>query len=158
MDTIYEIVKYTDSYYIDIKVMLGNCFSNEYKLDLTENQLATIYTDIIYQFNNKILFLDLLLKKSIAKGFVIYQIDSPSSDWCEKEGWGFIREIYIADDIRKKGFGQKMVLHAESVLKSLEIPNIYITADENRDFWIKMGYQDTGEVCQRNGGYIFTKS
>jgi len=38
-------------------------------------------------------------------GFVNYQIDTLDSDWCEREGWGFIREIYVDKTLRGKGLG-----------------------------------------------------
>ncbi|MCL2063069.1 MAG: GNAT family N-acetyltransferase [Candidatus Cloacimonetes bacterium] len=157
MENSLEIIKFTESYYIDIKKMLNKCFSNEYYLQLTEKQLEKIYNDLLRQYNSKDLFLDILLQKSIAKGFIIYQIDSPSSDWCEKEDWGFIREVYIVNELRKKGIGKKLVNHAERELLNLSVENIYITADDNKDFWIRLGYKETGEICQRNGGFIFIK-
>ena len=137
--------------------MLRNCFSVEYRVQLTEKQLDNIYNDIVELYNSKALYLDILLDNNLLKGFIIYQVDSPYSDWNEKEGYGFIREVYVVDELRKKGYGKKMVFHAERILQELDVPKIYITADDSKEFWIKMGYQETGEICQRNGGYILEK-
>ncbi len=48
----------------------------------------------------------------------MYQIDSPKSDWCQKEGFGFIREIYINEELRNQGLGKILVDYAERFLKS----------------------------------------
>ena len=137
--------------------MLAVCFPQDYKIPLTEAQLEELCNEIIHQVTAKIVFLDLLLLDKVAKGFISYQVDTPMSDWCEKENWGFIREIFIAPDIRKMGYGKILVEHAERKLTDLSVPNIYLTTDDSIDFWINVGYQKTGEVSEKNKGYILIK-
>lgn len=153
-----KIRPYTASDYRAFEDMFDACFADDYKIDLTREQLEEICAGITQQIEAGILFVDLLTQEGVAKGFIIYQIDSPQSDWCEKEGFGFIREIFIAPDLRNKKHGKDLVVHAESRFKALQVPNIYLTsAEESTGFWAKMGYQDSGEICDRNHDRIFIK-
>ncbi len=157
MEILYEIREYTESDYIAFKKMLGNCFSQDYKIALTETQLERLCKDIAQQTNANIMFLDLLFLNGSAKGFINYQVDTSKSDWCEKENWGFIREAFVADDVRGNGWGRKLVENAENRLSILAVPNIYLTTDDSKDFWTKVGYRDTHEICIKNDGCIFVK-
>ena len=77
--------------------------------------------------------------------------------WCEKEGYGCIREMFVSVDQRGKGYGRSLAIHAEKELQKLSVPYIYLTTDDNKDFWTKVGYRDTGEICIKNDGSIFIK-
>ena len=89
----------------------------------------------------------------------ITQIDSKESHWCEKEGFGSIMELYIAFDIRKTGYGRKLVKHAERhLINNLAVSDMYISTNEYAEpFWIKMGYHDSGEICLKNKQKIYIK-
>lgn len=150
------IRKCADEDCIAFKVMFGRCFRQDYKIPLTENQLGGLCDDIASQVTANVIFLDLLIIDDIAQGFVIYQIDSPDSDWCEKEGYGFIRELYVAAERRRAGHGKSLAAHAETQLRDKSVPGIYLTTDEAMDFWGKMGYRDTGEIA-KNNGRVFMK-
>lgn len=157
MEVSNEIRKYTKLDYNAYKDMFREYFLKDFKIDITQEETENICTEITQQVEAHILFLDLLILNSAAKGFIIYQIDSPKSDWCEKEGWGFIREVYIASDFRGKGYGKSLITHVESRLRQLLVPSIYLTSDESGNFWIKMGYQDSGETSSKNKARIFMK-
>jgi len=103
-----------------------------------------------------IIYLDLLLLDDTPIGFIMYQVDSPKSNWCEKEGYGFIREMYIRKDHRKQGYGNILAAHAESELKKLSVPYIYLTSS-NDPFWLSIGYTSTGENCEKNNHHILIK-
>ena len=152
-----EILPYSASHEDSLKEMLRICFNQDYKIPLTEQQLEALCKEICRQAAEKIVFLDLLFLNGRAEGFINYQVDTPQSDWCEKETWGFIRELYISPALRKKGYGQKLAEHAESKLWALSVPNIYLTTDDAIEFWLKLGYHDTAEICPQNNGSILTK-
>lgn len=152
-----SICKYTKADYDSFKDMFETCFKQDYKIELTESQIDEICTSITQQVADNIIYLDLLFLNEIAKGFVCYQIDSPKSDWCEKEGWGCIRELYISRDCRKKGYGRILVCYSENELRKNLAYEIYLTSDDTKEFWIKLGYSDTGEICKKNGSPILEK-
>ena len=152
------ISKYKNMYYDIFIKMLGACFNKDYKILLTKQQLEELCKEITQQVNKQIAFLDLLFLDDDAKGFVNYQVDTHQSDWCEKETWGCIRELYVADDVRGQGYGRKLAEHAEKKLLTLSVPNIYLTTDDAIDFWVKIGYRDTGEICAKNEGNILIKA
>ena len=89
-------------------------------------------------------------------GFCIYQIDSPESDWCKKEGWGFIREFYIKKPFRGRGYGRKLAAFTEKMLFGRGVQNMYLTADDAIGFWQTCGYADSGTVNE-NGTHTMTK-
>lgn len=97
-----------------------------------------------------------MIEEKVA-GFINYQIDTKESDWCEKEGWGLIREIAIGKNMRKNGLGKRLVLSTEKKLKKLGAKNIYLTSDEAKDFWLNCEYLDSGEYSKVNGDNIYIK-
>lgn len=90
-------------------------------------------------------------------GFIQIQIDKPESDWCERVGWGFIRELYIHPKYRRKQFGKQLVQYVEEYLTHKGVPAIYLTADKDFTFWKKMGYTENG-ICQENDLVIYEKA
>ena len=153
----YKIHSYSDSDYDALNEMLAICFHQDYKMPLTKEQLDMWQNTLIRYASAEVVFIDILTIDDAAQGFILYQIDSPESDWCVKEGYGFIRELYVAANLRGRGYGKALVSHAESQLKRRCVPRIYLTTDDATDFWIKMNYQDSGEICSSNNMPIFIK-
>ena len=153
-----EIRDYSDSLDRDpFMEMLVTCFSQDYKLPLTREQLEGWRDVLVRLAAEQIVFLDILTIDGTPQGFILSQIDTPESDWCLKEGYGFIRELYVAAELRKAGHGKALVSHAESRLRQKGVPGIYLTTDEAMDFWTRMGYRDSGEICHENNSLIFLK-
>jgi len=90
-------------------------------------------------------------------GFVIAQIDGEGKDWCKRPGWGFIREIYVLPGFRSKGIAGKLVRRAEASMLKAGVSQIYLTTDLS-GFWEGLGYKNSGEVYEGNGGKIYTKT
>lgn len=157
MGALTEISSYQKSDFSCFKKVFGEYFLHDLKCELSDQDLEKICFGIDEQVTNKVVFLDLFKHNQELKGFVIYQIDTPKSDWCEKEGYGFIREMFISADVRKLGFGKKLAQHAENHLKQLGVSQFYLTCDENQEFWIKLGYVNTGDICEKNESPIFIK-
>ena len=151
------IKPYVDSNFGAFMQMVGVCFADEYKIPLTDKQLVGLCKEITQSAKDGISFIALLFVDNTSIGFIQYQVDSPKSDWCEKEGYGCIREMYIHKDNRKQGHGRTLATHAENELKKLSVPYIYLTSDDVIDFWLSVGYFDTGDVCKKNGGNILVK-
>ena len=89
-------------------------------------------------------------------GFVIAQIDGEDKDWCKRPGWGFVRELYVAPDHRGRGVAGKLVRRAEDSMQQGGASRVYLTTDLD-GFWEAMGYADSNEIYEGNGGKIYTK-
>jgi len=152
-----KIRKLEESDFDAFAQLVGLCFREDYKLELNDAQVNEVSKTMTQQAKNDIAHTDLLCVDGIAIGFIQYQIDSPKSDWCEKEGWGCIREMYISNEYRKKGYGKTLATHAENELKKLLAAHIYLTTDDALDFWLNVGYVDSGEICEKNDGNILVK-
>ena len=151
-----EIRKFNDSDFDVFAQMVGVYFIEDLKETLHNNPPVQMCKVMIQSVKDGITYLDLLHLDASPIGFIMYQVDSPKSNWCEKEGYGFIREMYIRKDHRKQGYGKILVAHAENELKKLSVPHIYLTSS-NDDFWLSVGYADTGEVCEKNDNNILIK-
>ena len=137
--------------------MVSLYFRNDFKIEISDKGLDKMCNEIS---NNSILgisSLDLLIIDEKISGFICYQIDSPNSDWCEREGWGFIRELFIYNNIRGNNLGQVLVNNAEEVLYSNGVKNIYLTSDEAEKFWLSCGYIKTDKVSSINKDPIYEK-
>ena len=141
----------------DFTEMFRTYFRNDLKIEITDEKLEKICNEIANYSLLEITPLDLLTINDQVAGFVIYQIDSKESNWCEREGWGFIREIYIHHSMRGKGFGSQLVVHAEKALYEKGAKHIYLTSDEAGAFWGLCGYKATGSLSNTNHDPIYEK-
>ena len=91
--------------------------------------------------------------------FVIFQIDDVINDWCFAEGKGDVREIFVAQNKRRKGLGRKLLAFAEGELKRAGAAEIYLLpTDETEGFFTACGYADFGEYCAEIDSKVFSKS
>ena len=153
----FEVRPFTRADMLYFREMFCTYFKSDLKIDITTNDAETVCLEIADSMISGITALEMLLIEEKLVGFIIYQIDSPNSDWCEREGWGFIREIYIDSSMRRKGFGSKLVAHAEKKLYSKGVKNIYLTSDEANEFWRLCGYKSTEKVSNTNNVTIYEK-
>ncbi|MFV0342774.1 MAG: GNAT family N-acetyltransferase [Anaerocolumna sp.] len=153
----YEIRPFCSNDMCDFKEMFCTYFRSDLKLEISDNEVKSVCVDITDSMISGIISLDILRVDEKSVGFICYQIDKPDSDWCERDGWGFIREIYTNCCIRRRGFGAKLVAHAENILFSNEVEHIYLTSDDADKFWISCGYNKTVKVSSINQSTIFEK-
>ena len=137
--------------------MFRTYFRNDFKIEITDEKLETICHENADHSILEISPVDILLVDGNPVGFIIYQIDNKKSNWCEHEGWGFIREVFIIHSMRGKGFGATLVAHAEKKLYDKGVEHIYLTSDEAGGFWRQCGYEENGEVSDINHDPIFKK-
>lgn len=141
----------------DFTSMFSTYFRDDFKFDISDAKVNTLCGDITRDVQSGILYLDLLIVDGESAGFANYQIDSSKSDWCEKEGWGFIREVYIHKKYRGRKFGNELVNYIEERLHEKGVDKIYLTSDETGKFWSDCGYKETGETSRINKDPIFEK-
>ena len=124
----------------DFVRMLTAYFKDDLKMDWSCDVIERIGQFILSQWQDGILDILLLLEGTEPAGFAICQVDSPASDWCKREGWGFIREFYIAPPYRLTGKGRFLAGHTELLLKAKQTDQVYLTTDGALDFWLHCGY------------------
>lgn len=141
----------------DFIEMFCTYFRNDFKIEISDNKAEKLCSEIAKKSISGVIPLDMLLLDRKIVGFISYQIDTPYSDWCEREGWGFIREIYVNQSLRGKGLGLKLVSHAEKILYNNGAEHIYLTSDESGIFWSLCGYKKTEKVSDINQDPIYEK-
>jgi len=153
-----EIRKFADSDFDAFAKMVGVYFIEDLNEPLRQNPPVDMCKIIVQSLKDGISYIDLIHVDDLPIGFICYQVDSSKSDWCEKDGYGCIREMYIQKEYRMHGYGKALATHAENELKKLSVPYIYLTADVGVDgaisFWQSVGYADSGEICEKNSGKI----
>ncbi len=152
-----EIRSFCNNDFYAFTEMFSTYFRSDFNFEIIDNKVEKLCSKIAESLTSGITLLDMLLLDGKMVGFVSYQIDTPHSDWCEREGWGFIREIYVDQTLRGKGLGQRLVTHVEKNLYAKGIEHIYLTSDEGGEFWNSCGYKETGEVSDINHDPIYQK-
>ena len=150
------LIKKYESSDFDLFVALFGEYFNELDVKLTNDELLGVCKDIAESAEKGIVFLDIC-----DKGFMIYQVDSADSDWCEKEGLGFVREIYVLPEARRDGLASQLLQRAENTLKPIvKVPQLYVTCDSEKGqkFWKNQGFVPTGEICEKNNSPVFIKN
>lgn len=137
--------------------MFATYFREDLKIDISDDQADEICSDIIHKALEGVTSLDIMSVDGEAAGFIFYQIDSPDSDWCERPGWGFIREIFIKYKLRGMGLGSDFVTHTEQKLYHKGAERIYLTSDESGTFWTICGYVQSEDVSRINHCPIYEK-
>lgn len=137
--------------------MFTRYFIDDFKIEMSLEKLEKLCKDISMDVLGDIIKLDILFIEGKYTGFIIYQVDSKKSDWCEKEGWGFIREVHVNKAYRGHNLGQVLVKHAEDRLLKLGVLGIYLTSDEAKKFWLSCDYEPTGEHSKINKDPIYIK-
>lgn len=137
--------------------MFYDYFLYDFKIELEYSKIKDICSTILDSVREEIINLDVIYYDNKAVGFIIYQIDFPKSDWCQKEGLGFIRELYIKREFRGQGWSSILINHAETFLKDYGVEQIYLTSESTGLFWNKQGYEPTTEFGYKNHDKIYIK-
>lgn len=112
-----------------------------------DRELRFLSEFILRQLQAGVIRLDIAVRKGVLNGFILYQIDSPKSDWCKKPGWGCIREFCILPAAHRQGIGRELLTHAERQLKEQGASQVYLQSFPAADgFYEKCGYADSGET------------
>lgn len=92
-------------------------------------------------------------------GFVIFQIDDLLNDWNFKEGFGDVRELYVAPAFRRRGLGTALLKLAENSLAASGATEIYtLPVEECESFFSSRGFADSGEYCADADNKVFVKN
>ncbi len=92
-------------------------------------------------------------------GFVIYQLDDIDNEWCHREGWGDIREIFVLPQNRGQGLGKFLILTAEFRLKERGVNKSYcLPAEGTEKFFEKCGYKKVGLYNEELDCFVYEKT
>ncbi len=138
----------------DLYTTFGSLFADYYaELGCDDDCEALLADCVLPDFEAGLLKI-LLAAAAEPIGFVIYQTDDIDNDWNFMEGWGDIREIYVAPACRGKGCGSALLAAAENDLGD----KIYLLPDEKSErFFIARGYGDNGGYCPELDSKVFEK-
>lgn len=104
-----------------------------------------------------LLHVELIYEES-AVGFIIWQIDDIDNEWCFREGWGDVREIYISPSYRRRGLGKFLLYTAELKLKESGAAKSYcLPAQGSENFFAACGYSKTDEYDDDFGCFVHEK-
>lgn len=134
-------------------------FEAYYKeLDCADNVKHLLDEYILPDLLAGLIKIDILHDGQAFVGFVIYQIDDIDNDWNYREGSGDIREIYIAPQARKKGYGKFLLYTAEMKLFESGAKSVYCLPYEGAvAFFEKCGYDDTQEYNEELDCDVYEK-
>ena len=141
----------------DFTDMFTTYFRDDFEIEISDTGAKKLCEKITKEVLSNIMNLDLLIVDDKSIGFINSQVDTPKSDWCEREGWGFIREMYIHKKYRGNGLGIKFVDYLEEAFHNRGVDKIYLTSDDSGKFWTACGYEESGVVSSINKDPIFEK-
>ena len=70
---------------------------------------------------------------------------------------GFIREFWLRSDLRRQGYGTKLLRQAEEWLREQDCLCVLLTTNTAPDFYRKQGYRQENGVEARNRDAVFVK-
>lgn len=113
---------------------------------------------VLPDYLSGLLSIDLIDEDGETAGFIIYQIDGIENEWCQREDFGDVREIYVVPSRRRKGLGKFMLFTAEMKLKEAGAKNAYALPCAGAEaFFTACGYKDCGEYCEELDCDFFVK-
>ena len=89
-------------------------------------------------------------------GFILFEIIQLSDGFFE-ENLGFIREFWIAEEYRNKGYGSELIKLAEEFFKENGICKSILTTDTAEHFYEARGYHRDRSYTAKNQDEVFVK-
>jgi GNAT superfamily N-acetyltransferase len=153
------VVNYYDEFLEMLSEYFDEIFSDKPEENIPKKYLPKIINIIIDESKKCPLWVYLCIHNNKVIGFVIAQIDTKENVLCKREGWGFIREFYITQHCRRKGYASQMCKFIENVVYANGAKDIYLTANRNtgEPFWESMEYIYSGITDEKNGNKIYEK-
>lgn len=93
-------------------------------------------------------------------GFLYGKLDHEDHKGFIKPGYGYIMELFVKPDHRRKGYGRMMLERLERLFRLDGAQMMYLTADPvtGKPFWEALGFQNTMEISPENQLYIYEKA
>ncbi len=105
-------------------------------------------------------FLQIVFLEDEPIAFCYAKIDKTGDKGVIRPNWGYIMELFVKKNHRRKRIGKALVNACESFFIEKGIQNIWLTADAvtGIPFWLANDYRDSGEISAENNQKIMTKS
>ena len=152
--------------YIELLTPLWISYMREiYKGDLdveneTDDEIASWLTGRIkIQGQRDTMHFELIYSNESLVGFAMYSIDLGGIKGIIDTGFGYIMELYIVPEFRRKGIASKVFAHMENILQNQGALQIYLTPDSSSGvpFWKTVGFRDCGKTDPDNKMPIYIK-
>lgn len=128
------------------------------ELDCDDDVTHLLEDYVIPDLLSGLIKIDILQEDGRYCGFVIYQKDDIDNEWNFKEGWGDIREIYVAPAHRRKGYGKFLLYSAEMKLKEAGTAKCYcLPVEGTENFFLSCGYLKANEYSEELDCFVYTK-
>lgn len=128
------------------------------ELDCDEDAAHIAEEYVLPDVLSGLLSVDLIRDGETFVGFAIYQTDDVKSDFCLKEGWGDIREIFILPEYRRQGLGKFLLYTAEMKLRESGAEKSFtLPTPAAEEFFVSCGYVKTDEHNAELDCYVFEK-
>lgn len=89
-------------------------------------------------------------------GFIQFRVEV-LTNWFFQESVGFIREFWIKNNYRNKGFGSELLAKAEAYFLEQGIRKTILTSDTAEAFYIKHGYMKDSSYQAKNEDNVYIK-
>ncbi len=96
--------------------------------------------------------------QSSFKGFIMLQPEHLKGGFFEEQA-GFIRELWVAPDARRAGYGKQLIEIAEKYFSAIGITKLILTYEEaSLSFYKKMGFCPDNSYKAKNNQVVIIKS
>lgn len=128
------------------------------ELDCGEDIPHLLAEYIIPDLKAGLISADILEADGAFAGFVIYQRDEIDNEFCLREGWGDIREIFVIPSLRRQGLGKFLLYTAEMKLRESGTDKAYcLPNDESEKFFTSCGYARSNLYNEEFDCFIYEK-
>lgn len=152
---LFRLYKRSDG--VGLLKLLKKYLRDDLNIEIEDDQVEDILKLIETQMAEDISEVAVAQKGNEIVGFVNYQIDSKKSDWCFREGWGTIREIFVDKRHRLEDTGKSLVEYAENRLFNWGADKVYLTSDVHNSFWENLKFTETEVTCEKNKLIVYEK-
>ena len=134
-------------------------FENYYKeLDCGEDVPHLLDEYVMPDLKAGLISADVLEEDGVFAGFCVYQRDDIDNEFCLREGWGDIREIYVIPSRRCQGLGRFLLYTAEMRLRERGTEKAYcLPNDGAENFFQACGYFKTNLYNEEFDCFVYEK-
>ena len=144
-----QIVDYEASMRPEWEVMVSTYWIQDLGESGTTETIREICDMVEQQWESSMVSVAVLQSEGKSIGFCVYQIDTPASDWCKRQGWGMLREFYVEKSYRGRGFGKAVFKELARIAKERKCGRLeWWCLDWNKpsiDFYLSIGAEPMDE-------------
>lgn len=125
-------------YFMEIGIVINERnYQKIFKLMKAEIDLASMQISMMFA-NNELV------------GFSNYQVDKDKRFWIIKINNGDIREFYVKEEYRNKGYGRQLFNKIKDFFMENSMSYIYLTSEDGIAFWKHLGFRIDDSVMAEN--------